>query len=479
MTAKIRKLLIKVNGQPAGHLTRGETGRGEKRYVFTYLPDAGPEQSVSLTMPVRNESYVLGFLPPIFEMSQPEGFLKDHLVNRFGKILDMDDMGLLFLTGRSRIGHVTAEPPPDNTDPAISAIAGVTLRQERQQAIPAREVLEAGEQGWEALFERLLEAYAVSSGVGGMQPKVLAGVAYTAPRNEQRFTAVTPTHIVKTSNREFPYLALNEALCLEVVRHAGIEVPGYELSENGQVILIERFDLKKDGSRYAVEDGCVLQALPAGDKYNSSMEKLVDSILTFLPDKQHMEAAKTIFALTVINALVRNGDAHLKNFAVIYERAVEAALALPYDITTTQAYASLRNDIPALMMNNTRRWPARKELVRFGKGPCRLRGVTCEEIIENVTGAVSNVGMTIPDVIRSCPGSETVCSAMVSCWNDAIKSLDSKKDGRKQKISTALDEVETALLSRYGNPYANRDEPAGTVRQDSSLNMPGIQASPD
>ena len=474
MVAKVKRLLIKVNQVAVGYLSKDETGYGEKKYVFTYLPDIRPGHAVSLTMPVRNESYVLGFLHPVFEMSQPEGLLKDHLVNRFSKILSMDDMGLLFLTGRSRVGNVTAEIDPNNTDKELADLAQMTFRHERQDGIEAKDVVHASEQDWEPLFERILKDFAINSGIGGMQPKVLARIAESLPENEVRFTASIPTHIVKASDKDHPYLALNESLCLTVANQAGLDVPHHQISDNGQVIIIDRFDLKKDGSHYAVEDGCVLQAQPASEKYDSSMEKLVKAILTYLPDKNKPAAAKAIFTLTATNTLVRNGDAHLKNFAIVYDEAADAVFAKSYDVTTTRAYASLREDVPALMMHNTKRWPTIKELVRFGKGSCYLKERECNKVIEDVIEALCDVGKSIPGVIKTCPGSEHVCTAMVSQWNDGIKSLYFKKDGEKKAFQTGLDEVEEALLSDYGDPYLNQEKLARSVRQENSLRTPGI-----
>lgn len=49
------------------------------------------------------------YLPPVLEMGMPEGVLEDHLVQQFTKALAMDEMGLLFVTGRNRVGNITAE----------------------------------------------------------------------------------------------------------------------------------------------------------------------------------------------------------------------------------------------------------------------------------------------------------------------------------------------------------------------------------
>ena len=53
---------------------------GTRGTAFSYFPDAEPQRGVSVTMPVRLASYDLPFsLPPIYEMSLPEGALRERL----------------------------------------------------------------------------------------------------------------------------------------------------------------------------------------------------------------------------------------------------------------------------------------------------------------------------------------------------------------------------------------------------------------
>ena len=471
MVAKVRELLIKVNQTSVGYLTKEESGSGQKKYVFTYQPDIEPEQAVSVTMPVRKESYVTYFMHPIFEMRQPEGLLKDYLVNRFGKFLSMDDMGLLFLTGRSRIGNVTAELDPGNKDDELADVVKLVNKSHEIDPLTEQDVIQTNEDEWQKLFERLLEDFALNSGVGGMQPKVLAEIVDQAPNSEARLTATSPTYIVKTSDKDYPFLAINESLCLSVADKAGLSVADYKISENGQVLMIDRFDINDDGTRLAFEDGCVLQAKPTGERYDSSMERLVESILAYVPSENRTEAARALFILTVVNSLVRNGDAHLKNFAITYNNENDVSFAKSYDITSTRAYVSLRDDIPALMMCNTKRWPTLKELVRYGRESCLLKEKTCKEIINNVIQAVVEVGNTMSDVINKYPGSEFICTAMVVQWNDAIKSLYFKKEKDKKTIKTGLDAIEQSLVKKYGEPYQQQDKPVKTSKQENSLNM--------
>ena len=248
MSAKVNKLLVKVNGAPAGHITTRKTDAGGTRYSFTYLPDAGPAQALSVTMPVRDESYSLWQMPPALEMSLPEGALRAHLESRFAKFVSMDAMGLLFVTGKNRIGNITAELPAGNTNPELAELDKVlTQHRQQQDEIDTTEITRVSDSELEALFGRLLGRYAVGSGVGGVQPKVLAGTTGQPAGNRDKMTLRTPGHIVKTSDDDLPYLCLNEHLCLEVAMRAGLDVPRRVLSDNGEVLILKRFDIKPGG----------------------------------------------------------------------------------------------------------------------------------------------------------------------------------------------------------------------------------------
>ena len=459
---KVGKLLIRVNGKPSGYLSARDIGAYGIRYSFSYVPDAGPEQALSVTMPVPapgedSNVYDAVYLPPVLEVGMPEGVLEDHLVQQFTKALTMDEMGLLFITGRSRVGNITAELPPDNTDTELAALAERLREHHRQQdAIDADEVIGVTDDDIETFFGRLLDQYAVGSGVSGMQPKVLARTLGRSQGVEQRFTGSTPDYIVKTSEEQYPYLALNEDLCLRVAALAGLDVPRRVVSENGEVILLRRFDLESGGGRHYFEDGCTLLGLPATKKYDTSIENLTQALLGAVPGMHRRAAAVSLFTLTVVNTLIRNGDAHLKNYAIMYDRPGQARLSKCYDINTTVAYPNLRSDKPALRMHGSHRWPMEKELLRYGRQECQLETRTCKKLINDVISAVEETGKTIPAVIAAHPGAEHVLSAMVAQWNDAIKSLYFKKDGEKKNYKTALDDVEKTLFEQYGDPYRNQ-----------------------
>ncbi|MGK9568519.1 HipA N-terminal domain-containing protein, partial [Salmonella enterica subsp. enterica] len=89
----------------AGTLGRSEENRHDS--VFSYNDAVAEENAVSLTMPVRLESYNWEYgIHPLFEMHLPEGYLKDELVRRFSKsVRGFDDLALLGIVGPHQLGR--------------------------------------------------------------------------------------------------------------------------------------------------------------------------------------------------------------------------------------------------------------------------------------------------------------------------------------------------------------------------------------
>src|SRR4029077_21105538 len=78
------------------------------------------------------------------------------------------------------------------------------------------------------------------------------------------------------------------------------------------------------------------------------------------------EDTEKLFILIALNCALRNGDAHLKNFGIVYDDVQgEARLAPVYDLVTTSVY--LPQDSLALPLNGSTKWPTAKDLRKFGE----------------------------------------------------------------------------------------------------------------
>ncbi len=99
-----RKADIYVHESKAGILEETETG-----YRFKYDSDYLSQKNavpVSLTFPLQDEPYESQVLFPFFDGLIPEGWLLD-VVEKTWKVNPKDRMGLLLVSCRDTIGHVS------------------------------------------------------------------------------------------------------------------------------------------------------------------------------------------------------------------------------------------------------------------------------------------------------------------------------------------------------------------------------------
>lgn len=415
------ELFVTVDDRPAGQLVREGTD-----YVFSYIPGAEPKHFVSLLMPVRARPYVWpGELHPPFQMSVPEGLLKHRLLAEFGKLGYTDDMGLLALTGRSRIGRVRF----------LTLSAAFSSSKRVPPRLDLQGLVEHGNA--QALFDDLMEVYAQDSGIAGVQPK------FIARSDDDPLTMPVGTHIVKSSGMATPFLAANEWLCLQAAQRAGLRVPEHTLSVDGQVITIRRFDVTED-ELLGFEEACALQGKGTADKYQGSYESMTKGLLGFVAPDALADARDQIFRSLVLTGLVRNGDAHLKNFGVLYRDEEDVWYAPTYDIVSTQAYEQYRNDVPALTLGGRRAWWQRKQLLLFARTQLHMSDAQANERIEAVAQAVVEIGATeIPRLIREVPGFRETGKRMLRLWDLSLREFlaGSAKSKITKKVTSPLNEV--------------------------------------
>lgn len=405
---------IFANRQPVGTLSREETLNR-----FTYDPKVEPSQAVSLLMPVVGESYLAertGALHPVFDMSLPEGALRDALSNMFAKALPaIDDLALFQIVGRSLIGRLRFAESSADLD-----------------QVPALDVYHLlSRAGTANLFSELLTRYAQYSGIAGIQPKVLVRDERTLRTENlspvetgERLTAHGTTHIVKSFDQtKYPDLAANEFMCLRAAQAAGLPVCKAEIAADSRLLVIERFDLKPDGTYLAFEDGCSLSGRLSRDKYEGSYEQLAGTLESVLrgPKGTAAELA-TFFRSLVLSVAVRNGDAHRKNFGVLYDDAAgEVTLAPTFDVITTTPY--LPQDCLALTLEGTKRWPDAKRLEKFGIRRCQLSPTEARSVVAEVTEAVATVEKDLALVISSHSKTTDITERMRVAWQEGIRAL--------------------------------------------------------
>ena len=85
-------------------------------------------------------------------------------------------------------------------------------------------------------------------------------------------------------------------------------------------LVIDRFDLRMDGTYRGFEDFCALNARRTDEKYRGSYETPVMKRFAQFANSSHVnEDMEKLFVLIALNCALRNGDAHLKNFGIVYD----------------------------------------------------------------------------------------------------------------------------------------------------------------
>jgi serine/threonine-protein kinase HipA len=152
-----------------------------------------------------------------------------------------------------------------------------------------------------------------------------------------------PAPMAKISYRK--QIPANEHLTMQIAR----QVYGIVTADNGlcfsadnQVAYItRRYDITSEGTKLRQEDFCALlgrsEEIDGKDfKYQGSYEDMANIIKRYIP--AWPVAMERFFRLVVFNYIYGNGDAHLKNFSVLYHEDGDVQLAPAYDLINTHLH---------------------------------------------------------------------------------------------------------------------------------------------
>lgn len=397
---------VHVDQQRVGNVFKPESE--PDKFHFVYAPSCPPQSAVSLTMPVVREHYASAYksLHPIFDMNLPEGALAERLRKEFSKVIPhFDALAMLKIVGQSQIGRLRFAAPADKV---------LDMPAENLSDILAHD-------GAEGLFESLLNRYAVHSGISGAMPKVLLRSSLRG-EDLSRVTHRGATHIVKAWTDEYPHLAENEYFGMRAALHAGLEVPKFELSQGGRFLVVERFDLSEHGY-LGFEDFCVLNGKTALQKYDGSYENIATRIKDFVSPENVRPALESFFKALALSCALKNGDAHLKNFGVLYANAESAVRLAPiYDLVTTTAYKP--DDILALTLGGTKRWPSAKALIAFARTHCNLTEARAMALLAQAVQGIHRATAEAMLYMEEKPAFQKMGKVMLAQWRQGLSHLE-------------------------------------------------------
>jgi serine/threonine-protein kinase HipA len=295
-------------------------------------------------------------------MHLPEGYLLSIIKKHFAKITKMDDFGLLKVMAPSIHGRVTYENKKQTIKDNLSLDELIKPKNEH-------------------LFDELVSRFALHSALSGVQPKVLAVV-------EDKATLKCEEYIVKSWGDEYKELAINEYYCMQIVRLSGVVVPEFYISDDEKLLIMKRFD-KQEDKHLGFEDMCVLMGKQREDKYEGSYEQIAKVIQTFVSPNHKKSSMLHFFKMIYISYKLENGDAHLKNFGLLYDGVDNIRLAPAYDVVCTTVY--IKNDIPALLLLGSKKWWDEKYLIKFGMQSCGLSKKEVDDALKECKSAFETV----------------------------------------------------------------------------------------
>lgn len=186
----------------------------------------------------------------------------------------------------------------------------------------------------------------------------LAGVAlkFSMLRKGERFTAPGIGEggdwIVKLPDHRYQNVPLNEFSMMELARKVGINVPEVRLVHRDQLIdlpanlwpvsedmayAIRRFDRTASRGLVHIEDFAQVRGFYPYKKYTGTFETLAALIYRQYDSESLIEFARRL----AFNYVIGNGDAHLKNWSLLYADPRRPVLSPAYDLVATAIYSPL------------------------------------------------------------------------------------------------------------------------------------------
>lgn len=384
---------------------------GDFKSVLTYHAGTAPDDFVSLTMPVRTESYVWDDpLHPVFQMNLPEGYLLQVLQEQFGPHVGASPTALLSVIGRNMIGRLqVAAPGAPLDEPAKSVEVAELLR---------------GDNSEEA-FAELVRQHA-ASGVSGVVPKFLD--AQTEPLGpHKKASLVTRRHIIKGSSRQLPFVALNEHLCMQV---AACVLPTAKtaISDDGRVLVVNRFDVDENGQpHWGMEDFCALLGLRPAAKYDTTWERIARAVRDHVPGGERLNTLRQLAITLLLTYALRNADCHAKNLALLYNSRTDVHLSPAYDMLTTCVYAGFQHNPPGIAFMGKKTWAPGKTLQKLITAHFGIPAREQVEMVEAIGDAVSEVAPQIRAAMNLHPEFEDIGKRMLNAWFEGMTGLRSQR----------------------------------------------------
>ena len=199
--------------------------------------------------------------------------------------------------------------------------------------------------------------------ISGVQAKLSMKLNRTNKKLET--TAEGGEYILKPRTDTFPNVPQNENLCMNIASNLEIVVPSHSLirlKDHGLAYIVKRFDRIK-GKKLHQED--FSQILEIKGKYKGSLENIGHKLqeISEVPGLD----LQLFFERILLFFIIGNGDAHLRNFSIVYDEEKHIRLSPAYDIVSSRLVIPNEEGELALSMNGKKNKITGKDFEQFAK----------------------------------------------------------------------------------------------------------------
>ena len=405
--AEARVLKILLGDVPVGHLTGFRDGKSLFAFDDSYI-DLGPGRpilSLSFNTPGDEEATERKLqeihtsrmkLPPFFSNLLPEGVLREYMVKRL-KIHHDHEFDLLRALGASLPGAVRALPADELPQAAIHYRPGAT------HAAPVEAPIRFSLGGSQLKFSMIERGgrFALADGDDEWIVKPPHPAHPNVPANEYTMMLLAAAAGIQT-----PEVKLVKLGDIDLAGLTGLSIPQWET----WAYAIKRYDRTAEG-RVHVEDFAQVFNVHADQEYKvTNYDTIGKLIFDLFPDR--FEQLAQFLRRLVVNILIGNGDAHLKNWSVIYQDKVTPQLAPAYDLVSTIHYVA--NDSLALNLAGEKRFESIDE-AHFDRLARRMDAPS-KFVLDIVKETVTTAQKTWPGIIREVGLPENMRERLYGSW---------------------------------------------------------------
>jgi serine/threonine-protein kinase HipA len=349
-TIEVNVLKLSLHGRLVGYLAGFQDGRNVLTFADEYKSDATRPTFSLITHPgfLRSEKLMAEpwsrnhKLHPTLSNLLPEGALRE-LIAQGLKVHVDNEFQLFSYLGEDLPGALVAEPvEPEDIPANLLSAYGKAKAVKLEKTAWENKFSLAGIQ-MKFSMKQQDGRYNLSKGetLGDWIVKTPSTKHKDVPVNE--FTAMTLASIVGV---DLPEITLVELDKLD-------NLPPINLPDEKLAFAIKRFDRNND-QRIHMEDFAQVLVKYPHEKYNSaSYEQIAKILYNYSGDG--LEDTQQFARRLLVNILLANGDAHIKNWSLLYSDQVTPRLAPAYDIVTTSVYLENERQY-ALNLGKTKEW---------------------------------------------------------------------------------------------------------------------------